>query len=56
MTNDTKLLLEDIITKTKVLTLIIAKDPAGINARAYLDSCDALLSLKLIQVELSNDC
>lgn len=55
MTNTTKELLEDLITKTKVLTLIIAKDPAGMNARAYLDASDALLSLKLVQVELSND-
>lgn len=55
MTNDTKELLEDLITKTEVLKLVIAKDPAGMNGRAYLDASDALLSLKLVQVELSND-
>jgi len=53
MTNDPKELIADIITKTEVLKLIVQKDPSGLNARAFFDVTDALLSLKLLQVELT---
>lgn len=53
MNNGTKALIEDIIAKTEVLKLIVQKDPAGMSARAYLDVTDALLSLKLVEVELT---
>ena len=46
-------LLEELITKAEVLKLVIQKDPAAINTRAYLDACDTVTSLKMIQVELS---
>ena len=55
MNNKVNGLLEELITKAEVLKLIIQKDPAGLNARAFLEVTDALLSLKMLRVELSND-
>jgi len=53
MNNGTKALIEDIIAKTEILRLLIQKDPDGLNARAFLDISDAILSLKLLEVELT---
>ena len=45
--------VEEVISKAEVLKLIIQKDPAGLTARAFLEVTDALLSLKMLRVELS---
>ena len=46
-------LLEELITKAEVLKLVIQNDPAALSTRAYMDACDTVLSLKMIQVELT---
>ena len=53
MRNNVNGLLEELITKAEVLWHIIKHDPAGLNGQAFIDATNALVSLKLLRVELS---
>ena len=55
MDDKVKTLLEELITKAEVLKLVIQKDPAALSTRAYMDTCDALTSLKMVRVEMCNE-